>query len=53
MGDSVYTALPGRSALPGAWLSLSEALGGIVGMGEGRVRVLVDQASLGPAITTG
>ncbi|OGK77711.1 MAG: hypothetical protein A2X52_01365 [Candidatus Rokubacteria bacterium GWC2_70_16] len=46
MGDSVYTALPGQSAPPGGWLSLSEALGGIVKMGEDRVRVLVDQDSL-------
>src|SRR3989338_3658733 len=39
MGDSVYTALPGQSAPPGGWLSLSEALGGIVKMGEDRVGV--------------
>src|SRR3990167_2103690 len=34
LGNSVYTALPGQAPLPDGWLSLSEALGGIVGMGE-------------------
>jgi len=46
MGDSVYTALPGQAPPAGAWVSLSAALGGIVEMGEERVRVLVDQDSL-------
>ena len=46
MGDGVYTALPDQSPPAGAWVSLSEALGGIVDMGEDRVRVLVDRDSL-------
>ncbi len=46
MGDSVYTALPDQSPPPGGWLSLSEALGGILELGEERMRVLVDEASL-------
>lgn len=46
MGDSVYTALPAQSPPPGGWLSLSDALEGILEMGEERVRVLVDQDSL-------
>lgn len=46
MGDGVYTALPGQAPAPDGWLSLSEALGGILKTGEERVRVLVDQDSL-------
>ena len=46
MGDGVYTALPGQAPLPDGWLSLSEALGGVLKTGEERVRVLVDHDSL-------
>ncbi len=41
LGDSV------RTALPGEWLSLSEALVKLIGDGKERVRVLADAASLG------
>jgi sulfur relay (sulfurtransferase) DsrF/TusC family protein len=46
LGDSVYTALPGQSPPAGGWVSLSEALGDLLGTGDGRVTVWVDQDSL-------
>lgn len=46
VGDSVYTALSGQSPPPGAWVSLSEALEGLVALGNGRARVVVDHDAL-------
>lgn len=46
MGDGVYTALAGKGATNGAWVSLSTAIADLIDRGGEHASVLVEDASL-------